>query len=104
MGQVSIQGTARARLVNEVRGYREFRIGPTGYRTTVSAVHHDADARLAWIDCDTGVWRLPGALFPWAESVESHALEKLGYLVFPCTVRFAQRADGEFLVEVFPGG
>ncbi|MGW3272265.1 hypothetical protein ACWDFH_12435 [Streptomyces kronopolitis] len=104
--QTPLTGTNLTRLLNEVRGMREFSIDD-GYkrrRCELKAVYADEGASLAWIEAHNGVWRLPRAFVPWALEVDHRAKSLLGHTeVFPCQAVFDRMPDGSWEVEVFPG-
>ncbi|MGW3860667.1 hypothetical protein ACWEDZ_04195 [Streptomyces sp. NPDC005047] len=104
MVHTTYQGALRANQLNEVRALREFRIGSSGQKVELDAVYSDPQTRLAWIECNTGAWRLPAKLFDWAEVIEEKAREVVGHdEIFPCWAVF-EELHGEFVVEIFPEG
>ncbi|WP_167503197.1 hypothetical protein [Streptomyces malaysiensis] len=105
MAQIPFTGTLRTREINEVRKLREFSIGVRGQRVGLSAVYADEESGIAWIECNTGRWRLPPALLEWALTVEARAVSVLGHAdVFPCRAVFSEMPDGSLDVEIFPEG
>lgn len=106
MAHLKFQGTLRTQKLNEVRGLREFRIGPTGMKVELYEVWSDPETSLSWIECYNGTYRLPAKLFDWAESVEAQAHQVVKHDdVFPCWSVFEENTDtGEIMVEIFPNG
>ncbi|MFE4527139.1 hypothetical protein ACFRMO_08065 [Streptomyces anulatus] len=106
MADVTFTGTLRTRLLNDVRQFPEFRIRRSRQRVELLALYSDPETRLAWIECARGTWRLPAALFTWAETVEEQARALTGNdEVFPCWSEWDHNeATGVFTVEIFPDG
>ncbi|WP_326745336.1 MULTISPECIES: hypothetical protein [unclassified Streptomyces] len=105
--QTPLTGTNLARLLNEVRGLRQFNIaaGYTRRRTQLKAVYADEMSNLAWVETHNGIWRLPSVLVPWALEVDEHARGVLGHSeVFPCNAWFERIPDGSWEVEISPYG
>ncbi|MFH9731836.1 hypothetical protein [Streptomyces sp. NPDC017260] len=101
---VTLKGGARAQWLNDVRTLRTFRIGSSGMKVQVYSLWSDTDSRMAWIECNSGTWRLPDKLFGWAEVIEQRAVD-LGFSdPWPCWAVFEEGADGVIEVEILPEG
>lgn len=102
--ELLVKGGARASVVSDIRTLRTFRIGPAGMKVELHEVWTDPVERLAWVVCNTGTWRLPERLYPWAEQVEDQAAALGFYEPFPCRAAFIEQPDGSVEVEIFPEG
>lgn len=102
--QLMLKGGARAQWINDIRMLRTFRIGSSGMKVELYELWCDADSRLSWIVCNSGAWRLPDKLYPWAEVIEQRAAD-LGFPdPWPCWAIFEENPDGEIEVEILPPG
>jgi hypothetical protein len=102
--EFTLKGGAGAQILNEVRALNTFRIGLAGLKVEVHELWADTDARLAWIVCHSGMWRLPDRLLPWARTVEARAAEMGFANPWPCWALFEEDPDGVVEVEIFPDG